>query len=74
MKNFYSLIKKKNYYTTPSSSHSKSTNKKRKFQYDSTAINLLLYNKKIPWQKKCTNFFDLAMGAYDGAVSELECK
>ena len=36
MKNFYSLIKKKNYYTTTSSSHSKSTNKKRKFQYDST--------------------------------------
>ena len=26
-----------------------------------------LYNKEVPWQKKNTEFFDLAMGAYDGA-------
>ena len=26
----------------------------------------LLYNKKIPWQKKNTHLFDVAMGAYDG--------
>ena len=26
-----------------------------------------LYNKEIPWQKKNTNLFDAAMGAYDGA-------
>ena len=32
----------------------------------------LLYNKKIPWQKKNTNLFDVAVGAYDGAeVCEL---
>ena len=27
----------------------------------------LLYNKNIPWQKKDTNLFDVAMGSYDGA-------
>ena len=25
------------------------------------------FNKEIPWQKKNTNLFDVAMGAYDGA-------
>ena len=27
----------------------------------------LLYNKEIPWQKKNSKLFDVAMGAYDGA-------
>ena len=31
------------------------------------ARNSLLYNKEIPWQKKNTNLFDVAMEAYDGA-------
>ena len=26
----------------------------------------LLYNQEIPWQKKNTNLFDAAVGAYDG--------
>ena len=39
------------------------TNKKRRFQYYAA----LLCNNEIPWQRKTTNLFDVAMGASDGA-------
>ena len=43
-------------------------NKKRRFQYFSTRKKKsLLYNKEIPWGGKNTNFFDVAVRAYDGA-------
>ena len=41
--------------------------KKEDFNIVQHARKSLLYNKEIPWQKKNTNLFEVAMGAYDGA-------
>ena len=46
--------------------------KREDFRVIQHARKSLLYNKKIQWQKKNTNLFDVAVGAYDGAeVCEL---
>ena len=41
--------------------------KRKEFNIIQHARKLLLYNKKIQWQKKNTNLFDVVIGAYDGA-------
>ena len=41
--------------------------KREEFNIIQHARKLLLYNKKIQWQKKNTNLFDVVIGAYDGA-------
>ena len=43
------------------------TNKKRRFHIIHHARKWLLSNKEIPWQKKNTTLFDVAVGAYGGA-------
>ena len=41
--------------------------KREDFSIIQHARKSLLYNNEIPWQKKNTKLFDVAMGAYDGA-------
>ena len=41
--------------------------KREDFSTIQKARKSLPYNKEIPWQKKNTNLFDVAIGAYDGA-------
>ena len=41
--------------------------KREDFSIIQHARKSLLYNKEIPWQKKNTKLFDVAMRAYDGA-------
>ena len=56
IKDFYSSITKKLL-------HDKKRKDLRIIQH---ARKSLLYNKEIPWKKKNTNLFDVAMGAYNG--------
>ena len=44
--------------------------KREDFNIIQHARKSILYYKEIPWQKKNTNLFDVAMEAYDGAKFE----
>ena len=72
IKDFYSSISKKLLDDSINFARQHIQIKREDFSIIQHARKSLLYNKEIPWQKKNTNLFDVAMGAYDGAeVCEL---
>ena len=72
IKDFYSSISKKLLDDSINFARQHVQIKREDFSIIQHARKSLLYNKEIPWQKKDTNIFDVAMGAYDGAeVCEL---
>ena len=72
IKDFYSSISKKLLDDSINFARQHVQIKREDFSIIQHARKSLLYNKEIPWQKKDTNLFDVAMGAYDGAeVCEL---
>ena len=71
IKDFYSSICKK-LLNNSSNSRQHVQIKREYFSIIQHVRKSLFYNKEIPWQKKNTNLFDVAMRAYDGAeVCEL---
>ena len=72
IKDFYSSISKKLLDDSINFARQHVQIKREDFSIIQHGRKSLLYNEEIPWQKKDTNLFDIAMGAYDGAeVSEL---
>ena len=67
MKDFYSSISKKPLDDSINFVRKHVQIKREDFNIIQHARKSLFYNKEIPWQKKNTNLFDVAMRAYDGA-------
>ena len=67
IKDFYSSISKKLLDNSINFARQHVQIKRQNFSIIQHARKSLLYNKEIPWQKKNTNLFDVAVGAYDGA-------
>ena len=67
MKEFYSSISKKPLDDSINFVRQHVQIKREDFNIIQHARKSLFYNKEIPWQKKNTNLFDVAMRAYDGA-------
>ena len=67
IKDFYSSISKKLLDDSINFARQHVQIKREDFSIIQHARKSLLYNNEIPWQKKNTKLFDVAMGAYDGA-------
>ena len=67
IKDFYSSINKKLLDDSINFTRQHLQIKREDFSIIQHARKSLLYNKEIPWRKKNTNLFDVAMGAYNGA-------
>ena len=66
IKDFYSSITKKLLHDSINFARQHVQIKRKDLRIIQHARKSLLYNKEIPWQKKNTNLFDVAMGAYNG--------
>ena len=72
IKDFYSSISKKLLDNSINFARQQVQIKREDFSIIQNARKSLPYNKEIPWQKKNTNLFDVAIGDNDGAeVCEL---
>ena len=67
IRDFYSSISKKLLDDSINLARQHVQIKREDFSIIQHARKSLLYNKEIPWQKKNTKLFDVAMEAYDGA-------
>ena len=67
IKDFYSSISKKLLDDSINFARQHVQIKREDFNVIQHARQSLLYNKEIPWQKKNTNLFYVALGAYDEA-------
>ena len=69
VKDYYSSISKKLLDDSINLAEQHIQIKREDFNIIQHTRKTLLYNKKIPWQNKNTNLFDVAMGIYDGTES-----
>ena len=67
IKDFYSSINKKLLDDSINFMQQHVQRKRDDFSIIKHGIKSLLYEEEVPWQKKNSNLFDVAMGCYDEA-------